>query len=244
MPLGTPSFLPSINLPVVPPLTDPKCYIAHRTLTRAIELYQKTYPKASQDTITFLFHPFYRSPDAPTTGISWEEAVAKKNGAERVNAIRTRMERVGRENGILFSFASRIGSTRDCHRMVLHFARALGQEAERRLIEQIFAAHFEEDADITSHAALAKMAVKAGVCKDEEEVLEFLGTGEGGQEVDGLVGEARAKGVMYVPTFEIGGRRIEGAEEAGVFYEALVAAREGLETVDGMRGESSGGEAC
>lgn len=238
------SFLPCINPIAVPPLTDYKCYIAHRTMTRAIELYQKTYPGASQDNITFLFHPFYRSPDAPTSGIPWDEAVARKNGPERLNAIRTRMERVGRENGILFSFGSRIGSTRDCHRMVLHFARPLGPETEQRLIEQIFAAHFEGDADITSHAALAQMAVKAGVCKDEAEVLAFLGSGEGGEEVDRLVERARGKGVIYVPTLKIGRRKIEGAEEAGVFYEALVAAREGSETGEGTRWEGDGGEAC
>lgn len=136
------------------------------------------------------------------------------------------MERVGRENGIQFSFGSKIGSTRACHRMVLRFARPKGWEMERALIEEVFRGHFEGDADITCHEDLAGMALRAGVA-GREEVVEFLKGDEGGEEVDGLVEEARERGVNCVPTFEIGGRRIEGAEDVGVFYEALVAAREG-----------------
>lgn len=139
------------------------------------------------------------------------------------------MERVGRENGILFSFGSKIGSSRDCHRMILHFARPKGWEVERRVIERIFEWHFERDGDVTSRAEIARVAVEAGVAGSEEEVLKFLVSGQGGEDVDGMVEDARGKGVMYVPTFEIGGNHIEGAEDASVFYEALVAAREGQE---------------
>lgn len=112
--------------------------------------------------------------------------------------------------------------------MILNFARPKGWEVEMRVIEAVFSWHFEGDGDVTSRAQLAGLAVKAGVAESEGEVLDFLEGGEGGEVVDGLVEEARAKGVKHVPTFVIGGRWIEGAEDAGVFYEALVAAREGL----------------
>lgn len=221
-----------------------QCYIGHRSLERAIQLFQKTYPGASKDQIIFSFHPFYRSPDAPTVGIPWEEAVDRKNGPERVHAIRTRMERVGRESGILFSFNSKIGSTRDCHRMFRHFATPKGWEAEKALIEKIFEAHFERNADITSHSVLAEMAKAAGVVEDESEVLEFLAGGQAGTKIDRLVEEARKRGVRHVPTFEIGGSRVEGAEEAWGFYEALVAAKEGVGEYNGGAKGALAAERC
>ena len=137
------------------------------------------------------------------------------------------MERVGRENGILFSFGSKIGNSRDCHRLVLEFARPKGWQVEKHFIEKIFEWHFERDADITSHRDLAKMAMDAGVVQSsEEEALAFLRAEKHSQEVHDLVAQAKENGVMHVPTFEIHGRRIEGAEDASVFYEALAGAKE------------------
>lgn len=147
------------------------------------------------------------------------------------------MERVGRENGILFSFGSRIGSTRDCHRMLLEFARPKGWEVEKALIEKIFEWHFERDADITSRQALAKIVVDAGVVSSEDDVLVFLEGEERAQEVDELVAQAKAKDVKHVPTFEIHGRRIEGAEDTSAFYEALAGAKDEESTV-GVNGNA------
>lgn len=190
------------------------------------------------DEIPWSFHPYYRSPSAPPQGIPWHDAVAAKNGAHAVEAIKRKMERVGRENGIVFTFGSRIGSTRDAHRMVLRFGRQ--GEGEKVLIEEVFRSHFEGDADITSHGDLAGMAERAGVA-GREEVLAFLGGSDGRGEVDKLVESARERGVRCVPTVEIGGRVIEGAEDVGTFYEALVAAKEGDGDGDGSEG---GGQVC
>ena len=100
----------------------------------------------------------------------------------------------------------------------------------------MFEWHFERDGDITSREQLARVAVEAGVAADEGEVIDFLAGDEGREEVDALVEEARESDVVYVPSFEIGGRRVEGAEDAGVFYEALVAAREGEDGKSGKVG--------
>ena len=143
------------------------------------------------------------------------------------------MERVGRENGILFSFSSKIGNSRDCHRLVLEFARPKGWQTEKLFIEKIFEWHFERDADITSHRDLAKMAMDAGIVQSEEEALAFLRGRKHTEDVDGLVAQAKENGVMHVPTFEIHGRRIEGAEDASVFYEALAGVKEDNRMVAG-----------
>ena len=61
---------------------------------------------------------------------------------------------------------------------------------------------------------------------DESQVLSFLESGEDGGEVDKLAAQAREDGISSVPTVEIGGRRIEGAEDASEFFEALITAKE------------------
>lgn len=154
--------------------------------------------------------------------MEWEERVAAKNGVERVNAIRTRLQRVGRGVGIDFSFNSRVGGTKASHCLI----RQAPVERRKELIEEIYRMHFEQDMDITSHTGLAKAATSIGI--DEDEALTILKNCEGGDEVDKLAAKARkVDGVTSVPTIEMGGRRIEGAEDVGEFYEALVAAKEG-----------------
>ncbi|KAK3712119.1 hypothetical protein LTR37_009210 [Vermiconidia calcicola] len=202
----------------------PWCYIGHRILARAIELYQRTYPGGSSDTFTFTLLPYYLRPDAPVgaEGVPWDETVARKNGAEKVNAIRTRLQRVGRGVGIEFSFNSKIGNTRDSHRLIRHVV----PEKRKELLEAIYQMHFEQDGDITSHADLVRAAESVGM--DAGEVKAFLGTADYAEEVDSMAAEARREGVSSVPTIVIGGTRIEGAEDMGEFYEALVAAKEAV----------------
>ena len=139
-----------------------------------------------------------------------------KNGENHVNAIRTRLQRFGRANGIEFSFGSKVGRTRDSHRL-MQFAPP---ESRKVLLDEIFRAHFEHDADITSRADLTEMAVSAGL--EESEVLDLLGSEKGGDEVDELAQQAKKMGVSGVPTVEINGQTIVGAEDVSEFYETFV----------------------
>lgn len=59
-----------------------------------------------------------------------------------------------------------------------------------------------------------------------EVALEVLESERWGNEVDKLAKGGRAIGIAHVPTFEIGGKIIEGAEDLEEFYEAFVRARE------------------
>ena len=164
--------------------------------------------------------PYYLNPSDPDEGIPWSERVALKNGEERVNAIRTRLQRVGRANGIEFSFNSKIGKTRDSHRLI----QSAAPESRKALLEEIFAAHFERDADITSHSDLTKAAVASGM--KEGEVTTLLQSDEGAVRMDEMAAKARESGVSGVPTIEINGHQVVGAEDASEFYETLVKAKE------------------
>lgn len=142
-----------------------------------------------------------------------------------LNAIKTRLERVGRENGMQFNFESKIGSTRDSHRLLQYAREAKGADAQKLLLEELFQWHFEQGGDITSHEGLIKAATTIGL--PAAEVSAFLMGDEGASEVDNAASQARQKGVYSVPTIEINGKgiKVEGAGDASEFFEALIHAR-------------------
>lgn len=202
----------------------PWCYIGHKNLARAIDLYQRTYPDARNDEIKYILLPYYLRPDAPqNVSVPVLDAIAQKNGEERVNAITTRLQRVGRASGIEFNFNSRIGSTRDSHRVI----RFAPESKRKELLEEIYRLHFEQDADITSHDTLATAAETVGLAKAD--VLKLLEGVEGAAEVDDMAAKARKEArVTSVPTVEIGGQRLEGAEDPSDFFQALIATKEAI----------------
>jgi len=152
------------------------------------------------------------------------QRIADKNGEVMAEGIKTRLLRVGRAAGIVFDFEGRLGSTRDAHRLLWRVGKRSGGEAQTRLAESLFAKVFEEKGDVTRRADLVDAATRVGVERGQAE--EWLESGVGGEEVDEEARGARESGVRHVPTFEVNGRRIEGAEDGGVFYEAFVAVKE------------------
>lgn len=99
---------------------------------------------------------------------------------------------------------------------------------QTRVVEELFRAYFEQERDITSHAVLQDAGVKAGL--EEGEVAEWLGSDNGGKEVDREVAEAQMMGVSGVPNFTLQGKyEIGGAQDAEAFVRVFekVKAMEG-----------------
>jgi len=92
------------------------------------------------------------------------------------------------------------------------------------VIEMIFERHFEGTGDINNEEFLLEIAKDAGL--DGSDVLHYLRSDAVAAEVDSIADGARAKGINHVPTVELNGLKIEGADEPGEFYEALVRVRE------------------
>lgn len=227
-----PCHLPDV--PLSRAILTHRCYIGHKTLSRAIAVYQRTYPGGSRDRFLFDYAPFYLDPSAPAPGVPWQERVAQKNGADKVNAIRTRLERVGRAAGIAFRFeGTSVGSTRDSHRLLRWVRERYGAERQRGLLEGIQEWHFEGGGDVSSRPGL--VAVAAGVGVQEEEAKAFLEGEELGDVVDEMAARARREErVREVPTVEIDGVRVgvQGAAEVGEFLEAIIKARERKERAE------------
>ncbi|KAI5206293.1 thioredoxin-like protein [Aureobasidium subglaciale] len=201
------------------------CYIGLKTLEHSIHLFKTTYPIASHDIFSITWSPYYLNPFAPTPGILASTRIAQKNGAERAEGIKLRLSRVGRAHGINFTFSGKVGNTRDSHRLIL-LAGQKGEDVQGRVVEEFFRDHFEGEGDVSLRCDLVKAGVAAGL--EAEEVGAWLDGDEGGEEVDREAGRARDSGVTSVPTFEINGKRLEGAEDPSAFYEmfAEIKARE------------------
>ncbi len=129
------------------------------------------------------------------------------------------LQDVGKDVGIKFSFGGRTGNTRDSHR-VIEMAGLKGEDVQTRLVEQLFAAYFEKEQDITSHEVLKAAGVRAEI--DDTEVDQWLKSDDGGDAVDKAVLEAQMQGISGVPNFTLQGKyKIKGAQDADTFVRAF-----------------------
>ena len=204
------------NISIVSDTVCPWCYVGKNRLERAISTHRAAHPT---DTFTTSWKPFYLNPDAPKQSRDKQALYAEKFAAQRTQVMQAHLARLGKDIGINFKFGGRVGNTRDSHRLI-QLGRTKGEGVQTRVVEELFAAYFENEEDITDKAVLLKRGVQAGL--DEQEVREWLDSDAGGAEVDREVEEAKRKFVTGVPNFTINGRfEIQGAEEPQKFIQVF-----------------------
>ncbi|KAI8963470.1 DSBA oxidoreductase [Daldinia sp. FL1419] len=214
----------NISIKIVSDTVCPWCYIGKKRVDRAINLYRRTYPGGKDDTFTVSWFPFYLDPTSPKKGIPLLERMAQRFGPDKLEALQKRLQLIGSQEEINFSFKSKIGNTRDSHRLI-QLGKTKGNDVENRVVLELFKTYFEGEGDITSHDTLIEAAEKAGL--DKAEVKDWLDTGKGGEEVDAEVQEAYAKNIHGVPHITIQGKyEIGGAEDPQTILEAFVKAKE------------------
>ncbi|OJJ68323.1 hypothetical protein ASPBRDRAFT_47264 [Aspergillus brasiliensis CBS 101740] len=248
-----------IEITVISDPVCPWCYIGYRRLTKAIHLYQKTYPGGSQDRIRISWKPYFLDRDAPMESITYIERMTQKLGADKVVAAQARLQRLGAQDGIHFNFGGQFGNTLRAHQVMLLSELVSRQggndESDTRDIatavaEGIFRAHFEDELDITDVETLVRIAVQASEAYlDETRVRSWLEQGQGVEEIDEMAARARREGVHGVPCFQIGGGgdaegavlTLSGAQDIDEFLRALIAHKTGkqLDSAD----EVAGGQA-
>ena len=155
--------------------------------------------------------------------MSQQDRIIQKNGEVIGHGAQTRLKRLGQVYGIDFTFLGMVGNSRLSHRLI-KFAESRGEGIQRRIVDLIFERHFEDTGDITSIDFLVDIGRDAGL--DEEELMQYLDSEDGVKELNDAAINARKEGIAHVPTIEINGARIEGADEPGEFYTALVGIRE------------------
>lgn len=233
------------NPPIPPFFTDRKqslttfqwCYIGKKTLERAISLYQKTYPGGKNDVFKITWRPYYLDyHNILGAGISVDKSeVAKVKladmSAERLEALRQRMDHIGRSVGILFKTDGKIGSTQAAHHLI-HLCQTNSDnsvEVRDALVAGLFEAYHERERDIASTTVLREIAVEAGM--DAAQVDECLNSvsEENVQEseVDREARENKETANTGVPLFIIQGvHKVDGAQDLMEFVEIFGKIRE------------------
>lgn len=205
----------NFDIKIVSDTVCPWCYIGKKRLEKGIEAYKQKHPE-SNDSFSTTWYPFYLDPTAPKS-IDKMERYEQKFGKQRIHMMFQRLAQIGNEEGINFKFGGRTGNTRDSHRLV-QLGKTKGPKVQTRVIEELFAAYFENEKDITSEDVLVATGVKAGL--EEQEVKAWLSNGKGGPEVDREVEDAYAQNISGVPNFTINDKfEVGGAQDPAAFVQ-------------------------
>ena len=133
--------------------------------------------------------------------------------------MKRRLKQLGLEEGISFSFGCKIGSTRDAHRLI-ELAKTKEVNTQTAIMDALFEAYFERDADITDLAMLQKVGVSAGL--DNGEVSRCLESARYGKEVDEQAKTARNRSGSGVPRYTVQGKfKIDGADDPSAFLDVF-----------------------
>ena len=193
----------------------PWCYIGKRRFERALESF------AHGDEVEVTYRSFELDPSVPkdvttpTVGM-----LASKYGmtADQARDAQRKMEERAAQDGLTFRMNDlRSGNTRDAHRL-LHLAKDSDRQAD--LVELLHRGYFTEQLSIFDHAVLTRIAVEAGL--DRNEAADVLASEEYGPAVETDEAMAAALGVTGVPFFVIDRRyAFSGAQPAEAMSQLL-----------------------
>jgi predicted DsbA family dithiol-disulfide isomerase len=193
----------------------PWCYLGKRRFEQALASFEH------RDKVQVTYRSFQLDPGAPP-GVTTPtvEMLAEKyrmSAAEAEQAQR-QMEQRAAADGLTFRMSGlRSGNTRDAHRL-LQLAKAAGRQDE--LMERLQRAYFTEQDSIFDHDSLTRLAVEAGL--DRDDVAKVLASDQYADHVDTDQAMARALGATGVPLFVIDRRYgISGAQPAPTITNVL-----------------------
>jgi predicted DsbA family dithiol-disulfide isomerase len=198
----------------------PWCYIGHHRLREVI---------ADEPPGSVEVHPraFELQPDLPPEGMATEDFYPRKFGS--AEAMLEAFQRVAAEAAssgleLRFDRMRRAPNTRLAHRLVALAARQ-GRAVEA--LDELFAGHFCEGADIADAEQAVELVAGAAPELDASALRDALTAGEGEREVAAEEGLAAKMGLSGVPFF-LAGRAValSGAHEPDVLRELLQAARQ------------------
>ena len=197
---------------VVSDVVCPWCYVGKRRLERALAASGETQVR---------WRPYQLDPTIPPEGRDRAAYMAAKfPDPSRLAQAHDRLTALGAEVGIAFDFSAirRAPNTLDAHRLIRF---ALEADVGDAMVERLFADYFERGRDIGDRAVLAEAARDCGL----GEVEARLASGEGGQEVEDEIEQARRLGVEGVPFFIFAGKlAVSGAQSEDVFAQAIAQA--------------------
>ena len=209
----------SLSIDIVSDIVCPWCFIGKRRLEAALELYRARNPAVAAPQVTY--HPFELNPDVPREGIARADYIAKKFGGRGYSA-HDRLVQAGTPLGIAFAFdrIARQPNTLAAHALI-EWARRRGVQGAVK--EALMRAFFVDGLDLTDTATLVRIAVDAGLAREEAEAA--IADEELRRTVAEEEEKARQMGVQGVPFFIFNKRlAVEGAQPPEVLLDAMLEA--------------------
>jgi predicted DsbA family dithiol-disulfide isomerase len=193
----------------------PWCYLGKRRFEQALAEFEH------RDDVEVVYRSFQLDPTAPSDVTTpTVELLADKYGMtpEQASQAQRDMEERAAGDGLTFRMANlRRGNTRAAHRLI-QLAKKRGQQ--QALVERLHRAYFTEQDSIFDQEPLTRLAVEAGL--DRDEVTSVLSGDAYSDEVDTDEAMARALGATGVPLFVIDRKYgISGAQPADTITEVL-----------------------
>ncbi|HEY2313544.1 MAG TPA: DsbA family oxidoreductase [Streptosporangiaceae bacterium] len=193
----------------------PWCYLGKRRFEQALSGF------AHRDDVQVVYRSFELDPSAPVgETTSTVELLADKYGMSPAQASQAQheMEERAAGEGLTFRMAGlRRGNTRDAHRLI-QLAKDRGRQ--EAVVERLHRAYFTDQDSVFDHQALTRLAVEAGL--DRDEVADLLAGDSYNDHVDTDEAMARALGATGVPLFVIDRKYgISGAQPADTITQVL-----------------------
>jgi Predicted dithiol-disulfide isomerase involved in polyketide biosynthesis len=197
----------------------PWCWIGQRNFAAAL------VESGTGTAVSIRYVPFELNPSMPAEGMDRRAYRTHKFGSwARSQSMDAQVAAAGLTAGVPFNYDKvlRTPNTRLAHRL-MQFAQSRNEPHKTAaLYRAIFAAYFSEGRDIGSLDTLASIAAEHAF--DANDVRAYLLSAAGNREIDVARERAGRLGVQAVPTIQIDGGFISGAQPSVVFANALRSA--------------------
>ena len=203
----------TLKIDIVSDVVCPWCVIGFRNLKKAIQDLQ------TELNFEISWKPYELHPEIPQEGYDKKLYMQRKFGSSSGRSPYDEITKVGESVGFEFNFTKteRIPNTFMAHRLLW---KAEQCDLQTELSEALFEAYFTDGLNIGSKQILAQISKSVGM--EKKEVINFLDSKEGGQEIADLEMNFIEKSIGAVPTYFINDKYIiQGGQEPETFVSFL-----------------------
>tara|TARA_Y100001970_G_scaffold77358_1_gene98300 strand:+ start:732 stop:1382 length:651 start_codon:yes stop_codon:yes gene_type:complete len=203
----------TLKIDIVSDVVCPWCVIGFRNLKKAMHELQ------SELNFEISWKPYELHPEIPQEGYDKKLYMQQKFGSSNGKSPYNEIIKIGESIDFVFNFSKteRIPNTFMAHRLLW---KAEQYNLQTELSETLFKAYFTDGLNIGSKKILSELCESIGMNK--EEIMSFLESGEGGQEIADLEMEFIEKSIGAVPTYFINDKYIiQGGQEPETFVSFL-----------------------
>ncbi len=203
----------TLKIDIVSDVVCPWCVIGFRNLKKAMHEMQ------TELNFEISWKPYELHPEIPQGGYDKKLYMQQKFGSSNGGSPYNEIIKIGKSVGFEFNFSKteRIPNTFMAHRLLW---KAEQYNLQTELSEALFKAYFTDGLNIGSAEVLSELCESIGMNKIE--ILNFLESKEGGQEIADLEMEFIEKSIGAVPTYFINDKYIiQGGQEPETFVSFL-----------------------